>query len=47
MEVEQFPGGHSNLTYLLRFGTQEFVCVARRSDLFHERLTMWRGNFIF
>jgi aminoglycoside phosphotransferase (APT) family kinase protein len=25
MEVEQFPGGHSNLTYLLRFGTQEFV----------------------
>src|SRR2546423_6209420 len=23
--VEQFPGGHSNLTYLLRFGTQEFV----------------------
>ncbi|HEV8159917.1 MAG TPA: phosphotransferase family protein [Pyrinomonadaceae bacterium] len=24
-EVEQFPGGHSNLTYLLRFGTQEFV----------------------
>lgn len=25
MEVEQFPGGHSNLTYLLRFGNQEFV----------------------
>lgn len=25
MEVEQFPGGHSNLTYLLRFGEQEFV----------------------
>ncbi len=25
MEVEQFPGGHSNLTYLLRFGRQEFV----------------------
>ncbi len=23
--VEQFPGGHSNLTYLLRFGEQEFV----------------------
>src|SRR5258708_8080725 len=23
--VEQFPGGHSNLTYLLRFGHQEFV----------------------
>jgi aminoglycoside phosphotransferase (APT) family kinase protein len=23
--VEQFPGGHSNLTYLLRFGAQEFV----------------------
>jgi aminoglycoside phosphotransferase (APT) family kinase protein len=23
--VEQFPGGHSNLTYLLRFGGQEFV----------------------
>ena len=25
MEVEQFPGGHSNLTYLLRFGDVEFV----------------------
>src|SRR5450432_2350775 len=25
MIVEQFPGGHSNLTYLLRFGAQEFV----------------------
>jgi aminoglycoside phosphotransferase (APT) family kinase protein len=25
MEVEQFPGGHSNLTYLVRFGRQEFV----------------------
>ena len=23
--VEQFPGGHSNLTYLLRFGESEFV----------------------
>lgn len=23
--VEQFPGGHSNLTYLLRFGAKEFV----------------------
>ncbi len=23
--VEQFPGGHSNLTYLLRFGPDEFV----------------------
>ena len=25
LEVEQFPGGHSNLTYLLRFGGEEFV----------------------
>src|SRR5438874_4156712 len=25
MTVEQFPGGHSNLTYLLRFGQQEVV----------------------
>jgi aminoglycoside phosphotransferase (APT) family kinase protein len=25
MEVEQFPGGHSNLTYLLRFGSRELV----------------------
>lgn len=24
-EIEQFPGGHSNLTYLLRFGGREFV----------------------
>jgi len=25
LTVEQFPGGHSNLTYLMRFGDQEFV----------------------
>jgi len=25
LEVAQFPGGHSNLTYLLRYGSQEFV----------------------
>jgi aminoglycoside phosphotransferase (APT) family kinase protein len=25
MSVEQFPGGHSNLTYLLRFGKREFA----------------------
>ena len=25
MVVEQFPSGHSNLTYLLRWGGQEFV----------------------
>jgi aminoglycoside phosphotransferase (APT) family kinase protein len=25
LEVAQFPGGHSNLTYLLRYGMQEFV----------------------
>ena len=25
LSVEQFPGGHSNLTYLLRFGEHEFV----------------------
>lgn len=25
LAVEQFPGGHSNLTYLLRFGAREFV----------------------
>jgi aminoglycoside phosphotransferase (APT) family kinase protein len=25
LKVEQFPGGHSNLTYLLRFGDREFV----------------------
>ena len=23
--IEQFPGGHSNLTYLIRYGDQEFV----------------------
>lgn len=23
--IEQFPGGHSNLTYLIRYGEQEFV----------------------
>src|ERR1041384_2928536 len=27
--VEQFPGGHSNLTYLLRFGAHEFVMRRR------------------
>jgi aminoglycoside phosphotransferase (APT) family kinase protein len=25
MQIEQFPGGHSNLTYLLRFGETELV----------------------
>jgi aminoglycoside phosphotransferase (APT) family kinase protein len=25
LEIEQFPGGHSNLTYLLRLGGHEFV----------------------
>lgn len=25
VEIEQFPGGHSNLTYLLRFGEREMV----------------------
>lgn len=25
IEIEQFPGGHSNLTYLIRYGTHEFV----------------------
>ncbi|MGH9971094.1 MAG: phosphotransferase family protein [Pyrinomonadaceae bacterium] len=25
IEIEQFPGGHSNLTYLVRYGPQEFV----------------------
>ena len=25
LQIEQFPGGHSNLTYLIRYGKQEFV----------------------
>jgi aminoglycoside phosphotransferase (APT) family kinase protein len=25
IEIEQFPGGHSNLTYLIRYGPSEFV----------------------
>lgn len=25
LEIKQFPGGHSNLTYLLRYGSDEFV----------------------
>ena len=25
LELEQFPGGHSNLTYLIRYGKDEFV----------------------
>jgi aminoglycoside phosphotransferase (APT) family kinase protein len=25
LQIEQFPGGHSNLTYLIRFGDQEFI----------------------
>ncbi len=25
IEIEQFPGGHSNLTYLVRYGEREFV----------------------
>jgi aminoglycoside phosphotransferase (APT) family kinase protein len=25
LDIRQFPGGHSNLTYLIRYGAQEFV----------------------
>src|SRR5688500_15401625 len=25
LEIRQFPGGHSNLTYLIRYGLNEFV----------------------
>ena len=25
LEIRQFPGGHSNLTYLVRYGPDEFV----------------------
>src|SRR5688500_1109221 len=25
LELKQFPGGHSNLTYLIRYGKDEFV----------------------
>ena len=25
IEIKQFPGGHSNLTYLIRYGDREFV----------------------
>src|SRR6266542_4585135 len=25
IKIEQFPGGHSNLTYLVRYGDQQFV----------------------
>lgn len=25
LEIEQFPGGHSNLTYMIRFGGREYV----------------------
>ena len=25
LEIRQFPGGHSNLTYLIRYGSNEFV----------------------
>src|SRR5580692_3471197 len=31
IQVEQFPGGHSNLTYLLRIGGREYVL--RRAPL--------------
>jgi aminoglycoside phosphotransferase (APT) family kinase protein len=31
VEIEQFPGGHSNLTYLIRIGGRE--CVLRRAPL--------------
>src|SRR6266568_4918914 len=35
MRVEQFPGGHSNLTYLLRFGDRELV-LRRAHDMARE-----------
>src|SRR6266498_4992833 len=27
IKIEQFPGGHSNLTYLVRYGDQQFVLL--------------------
>ena len=45
LEVMQFRGGHSNLTYLLRFGdAMNGSCGGRRSDRCRPRRTTWRAN---
>ena len=45
LTVRQFPGGHSNLTYLLEAGGLRVrVCAARRSVRWRPRPTIWRAN---
>ena len=45
MQVEQFPGGHSNLTYLVRFGGDwSSWCGGRRSARWPRPRTTWRAS---
>ena len=55
MEVEQFPGGHSNLTYLLRSHGREFVLrrppfgptLGQRLLVFSGHLLRWHFGLTF
>lgn len=55
LSVEQFPGGHSNLTYLLRFGDNEYVMrrppfgpvPPRAHDMARESRVLFAVNPVF
>src|SRR5262245_30736658 len=55
IEVRQFPGGHSNLTYLIKAGTHEWVLrrppfgskVKSAHDMSREFRVLSRLNYVF
>jgi len=46
IELEQFAGGHSNLTYLIRFGADQFVLRRHLLGRWRRRPTTCLVNFV-
>ena len=44
LSIEQFPGGHSNLTYLLPRPRASTCCAAARSARWRLKRTTWRAS---
>jgi len=47
MKVKQFPGGYSNLTYLISMGDTEYVLRDHRSEQKSSQVTTWVVNTVF
>ena len=47
LAVEQFPHGHSNLTYLLRGATRSGSCADLPSEIGSRRPTTWAASIAF